>query len=102
MNEAVTDAALKMPAARRPRASAPKTGASSRCLGLYRLLLVTTLLTLHRSGFAPEFFGLLKPTTFFYGCLTYALLALVLLLLGAFRRPQVRVQAHLHAWRSTC
>lgn len=65
-------------------------------LGPYRLLLVSTLLTLHRSGFAPEFFGVLKASTFFYGCLVYALLALVLLLLGVFRRPRVRVQAHLH------
>ncbi len=65
-------------------------------LGPYRLLLVTTLLTLHRSGFAPEFFGVLKASTFFYGCLIYALLALVLLVLGVFRRPRVRIQAHLH------
>lgn len=65
-------------------------------LGPYRLLLVTTLLTLHRSGFAPEFFGILKASTFFYGCLVYALLALVLLVLGMIRRPRVRMQAHLH------
>lgn len=66
-------------------------------LGPYRLLLVATLLTLYRSGFAPDFFERLSAPAFYYGCLAYALLALVLLLLGVYRTPDLRIQAHLHA-----
>ncbi|WP_281784707.1 sensor histidine kinase [Sinimarinibacterium flocculans] len=65
-------------------------------LGPYRLLLVAILLTLFRSGYGPDFLLLLQPLTFFYGCLAYAISALVLLLLGVYRAPGLRAQAHLH------
>ncbi len=65
-------------------------------LGPYRLLLVVILLTLFRSGYGPDFFLLLRPGTFYYGCLIYALAALALLLIGIHRRPGLSVQAHLH------
>jgi two-component system sensor histidine kinase PilS (NtrC family) len=65
-------------------------------LGPYRLLLVTTLLTLYRSGLVPSTFDQIRQPTFYYGCLTYALIALFLLLFGVYRTPSLRVQAHLH------
>ncbi|MEQ1439632.1 ATP-binding protein [Fontimonas sp. SYSU GA230001] len=65
-------------------------------LGPYRLLLVTTLLTLYRAGLAPAIFEQLRQPMFYYGCLAYALIALVLLLLGVYRTPSLRIQAHLH------
>jgi two-component system, NtrC family, sensor histidine kinase PilS len=65
-------------------------------LGPYRLLLVVVLLSLFRSGYGPDFFLLLRPGTFYYGCLAYALAALALLLMGVYRRPQLSTQAHLH------
>ncbi len=70
-------------------------------LGPYRLLLVATLLSLYRSGFAPEFFQRLSAPAFYYGCLVYVIFALVLLLLGAYRRPGLRIQAHLHCLADT-
>ena len=57
-------------------------------LGPYRLLLVTTLLTLYRSGLAPSTFEQIRQPAFYYGCLTYALIALFLLLLKAFAALQ--------------
>jgi two-component system sensor histidine kinase PilS (NtrC family) len=65
-------------------------------LGPYRLLLVAILLTLFRSGYGPDFFLLLHSKTFYYGCLGYAVAALMLLLLGVYRAPGLRAQAHLH------
>lgn len=65
-------------------------------LGPYRLLLVTTLLTLYRSGLVPSAFEQIRQPTFYYGCLTYALIALLLLLFGVYRVPSLRMQAHLH------
>lgn len=65
-------------------------------LGPYRLLLVAILLTLFRSGYGPDFFLLLQSKNFYYGCLGYAVAALLLLLLGVYRTPGLRIQAHLH------
>ncbi len=65
-------------------------------LGPYRLLLVATLLTLYRSKLAPDFVGLLPLDDLYFGCLGYALAALLLLLLGAFRRPGLQIQAHIN------
>ncbi|MFP5306633.1 MAG: two-component system sensor histidine kinase NtrB [Gammaproteobacteria bacterium] len=65
-------------------------------LGPYRLVLVATLLSLYRSGFAPDFFERLSAPAFYYGCLSYAVIALLLLLLGVYRVPGIRAQAHLH------
>jgi two-component system, NtrC family, sensor histidine kinase PilS len=65
-------------------------------LGPYRLLLVVVLLTLFRTGYGPDFFLLLKPAAFYYGCLSYVLAALVLLLMGVYRAPRLSIQAHLH------
>jgi two-component system, NtrC family, sensor histidine kinase PilS len=65
-------------------------------LGPYRLLLVVVLLTLFRTGYGPDFFLLLRPATFYYGCLAYALAALVMLLMGVYRRPGLSIQAHMH------
>lgn len=70
-------------------------------LGPYRLLLVVVLLTLFRTGYGPDFFLLLRPTTFYYGCLAYALMALALLLMGVYRQPGLRLQAHLHLTADT-
>ena len=74
-------------------------------LGPYRLLLVAILLTLFRSGYGPDFLLLLQPLTFFYGCLAYAISALVLLLLGVYRRACVRRRTCTCSWippRSAC
>lgn len=65
-------------------------------LGPYRLLLVTTLLTLYRNGLVPSSFDQIRQPTFYYGCLSYALIALFLLLFGVYRTPSLRIQAHLH------
>ncbi|TJY63026.1 PAS domain-containing protein [Sinimarinibacterium sp. CAU 1509] len=64
-------------------------------LGLYRLSIVAALLSLYSSGYAPDFFRPLPAQWFYYGCLGYALAALVLLLLGVYRTPGLRIQAHL-------
>jgi len=64
-------------------------------LGLYRLSIVAALLSLFTSGYAPEFFRPLPPQWFYYGCLGYALAALILLLLGVYRTPGLRIQSHL-------
>jgi two-component system sensor histidine kinase PilS (NtrC family) len=64
-------------------------------LGLYRLSIVAALLSLYSSGYAPDFFRPLPPQWFYYGCLSYALAALILLLLGVYRTPGLRIQSHL-------
>ncbi|HEY0973515.1 MAG TPA: ATP-binding protein [Solimonas sp.] len=64
-------------------------------LGPYRLLLVATLYSLYRSGFAPDFFDLVPATLFTWGCLAYTIAALLLLVLVVLRRPGVVAQAHL-------
>ncbi len=70
-------------------------------LGPYRLLLIAILLTLYRSGYAPDVFLLIRPVTFYYGCLAYALATLALLLMGYYRWPGLRIQAHLHLFTDT-
>lgn len=65
-------------------------------LGLYRLLLVTLLLVLYQSGFGNNFFQYFQPRSFQHGCLAYALVALLLMLLVVTRRPRLAIQVHLH------
>ncbi len=64
-------------------------------LGPYRLLLVATLYGLYRSGFAPDFFDLVPQAAFSWGCLIYALISTVFMLLVVARAPPLRLQAHL-------
>ncbi len=64
-------------------------------LGPYRLLLIATLYTLHRSGYAPDFFDLVPATLFTWSCLAYTIAALLLMVLVVLRRPGVVAQAHL-------
>ena len=64
-------------------------------LGPYRLLLVATLYSLYRSGFAPDFFDLVPAARFYWGCFAYTVAALLLMVLVVLRRPGVIAQTHL-------
>lgn len=65
-------------------------------LGLYRLFLVTLLLVLYQSGFGANFFAQFHAASFRYACNSYAIVALLLLLLVVYRSPRLSVQAHVH------
>lgn len=61
-------------------------------LGLYRLLLVTLLVTLQESGAINQLFEQILPRLFFVTCRVYALLALPLVLFTLYRRPGLVAQ----------
>ncbi len=61
-------------------------------LGLYRLLLVTLLVTLQESGAIAQLFEQVLSDLFFGACRAYALLALPLVLMTLYRRPGLVTQ----------
>jgi two-component system sensor histidine kinase PilS (NtrC family) len=65
-----------------------------RALSFYRLLLVTLQLVLYQTGYIARIFEPFKPELFYYVCVVYAILALLLLLPIVYRRPAVEAQAH--------
>ncbi len=80
-----------MPAESRP----PLVAADWRLLqslGLYRLLLVTLLVTLQESGAIAQLLEQLRPQLFYLSCRVYALMALPLVLATMYRRPGLTTQ----------
>jgi two-component system, NtrC family, sensor histidine kinase PilS len=65
-----------------------------RALSFYRLVLVTLQLVLQQSGYLSLIFADFQPALFYYGCVVYAIVALLLLLPIVYRRPGVELQAH--------
>lgn len=65
-------------------------------LGPYRLLLVAVLLFLFRFGYAPDYFATVPPRLFGAGCLSYAVMALLLQGLALNRRVSLTAQTFLH------
>jgi len=65
-----------------------------RALSFYRLLLVTLQLVLYQSGWLSRIFDGFQPALFYYTCIAYAILAVLLLLPIVYRRPRVELQAH--------
>jgi len=65
-----------------------------RALSLYRLLMVTVLLLLYQGDWLRVIFDSFRPALFYYVCVAYAILALLLLLPIVYRRPRVELQAH--------
>ena len=61
-------------------------------LGLYRLLLVTLLVTLQESGAIDQLFEQVLPSAFHATCRVYALLALPMVLMTLYRRPSLTGQ----------
>jgi two-component system sensor histidine kinase PilS (NtrC family) len=72
-----------------------------RALSFYRLLLVTLQLVLQQSGWLTRVFDGFKPGLFYYACVAYAVMALLLLLPIVYRRPRVELQAHGHFFVDT-
>ena len=62
-------------------------------LNLYRLLLVTLLLTIQQLGVVDAFFETSRSSLFQQVCVAYALAALLVLLPAFYRRPRIRWQA---------
>jgi two-component system sensor histidine kinase PilS (NtrC family) len=79
-----------------PRSPAASDWRLLQSLGLYRLLLVTLLVTLQESGGIGQLFEELQPSLFFATCRGYALLALPLVLITLYRRPSLQVQVALN------
>lgn len=65
-----------------------------RALSFYRLLLVTLQLVLYESGYLDGIFDGFRADSFYWTCVVYAMLALLLLLPIVYRKPTVAVQAH--------
>ena len=65
-----------------------------RALSLYRLLLVTLLLLLQQGGVMRQLFEPFQRELFYYACVVYAIVALLLVLPIVYRRPRVELQAH--------
>lgn len=61
-------------------------------LGLYRLLVVLLLVTLQESGAVTQLFEQVLSSLFYGACRGYALLALPLVLMTAYRRPGLTAQ----------
>lgn len=61
-------------------------------LGLYRLLMVTVLVTLQESDAIAQLFTQVLSGLFYGACRGYALLALPLVLMTAYRRPGLTAQ----------
>jgi len=65
-----------------------------RALSFYRLLLVTLQLVLQQSGWLTKVFDAFQSRLFYFTCVAYAVLAVLLLLPIVYRRPRVEWQAH--------
>jgi len=65
-----------------------------RALSFYRLVLVTVQLVLVQSGWLARIFDGFRPDLYYNTCLAYAVVAVLLLLPIAYRRPRVEWQAH--------
>lgn len=77
-------------------ASRPDDWRVLSALGLYRLALVTLLLVLYQSGSGINFFEQFQSGNFRLACYTYAIVALLLLLMVVYRSPRLQLQAHIH------
>lgn len=85
-----------MSAEQQPAAPSKDDWRLLQSLGLYRLILVTLLVTLQESGAIGQLFEQLLQRVFFAGCRVYALLALPLVLLTLYRRPGLVTQVILN------
>jgi len=65
-----------------------------RALSFYRLLLVTLQIVLQQSGWLGAVFDAFHAKLFYYTCVAYAIMALLLLVPMVYRRPRVELQAH--------
>ena len=79
-----------------PRRSEPEDWRVLLALALYRMLLITLLLSLDQSGYGPQLFDNMRVQRFHWTCIAYTLAALLLLLPVVYRTPRMEVQAHLH------
>jgi len=84
-----------LPVSDAARHQTPEDWRILRALSFYRLLLVTLQLVLHQSGYLARIFEAFKPGLFYYACVVYAIVALLLLLPIVYRRPGVQFQAHI-------
>jgi two-component system sensor histidine kinase PilS (NtrC family) len=80
---------------------APEDWRILRALSFYRLVLVTIQLVLQQSGYLSGIFEGFKPTLFYSACVVYTVVAALLLLPIAYRRPRVELQAHGHFFVDT-
>lgn len=67
-----------------------------RALTLYRLLLVSLLVTMYESGYASQFFDAVNGPWFRGTCSGYAIAAILLVAPVLWRRPRTAIQTHLH------
>lgn len=67
-----------------------------RALSLYRLLLITLLLTVYEAGYGNNVLELPLRVEFHGSLIAYALAALLLLLQVVYRTPRGSIQVHLH------
>lgn len=79
-----------------PQQGTPEDWRILLVLALYRLILVSALLSLLQTGYGNQLFDGQQSRYFYRICIGYALVALTMLLPLVYRRPRIHIQAHIH------